>query len=244
MFPLKSLPEPRRKPYCTWTLVFVNILAFMAQGAMHFFQGTDAAVSYGVIPARYFCYLSPAACGIKTVQNVEPLGWQLLTSMFLHADLLHLGFNMLFLWIFGTGLEDKLGKFQYLLVYFGGGILAAVAHIVTHLDSASPVIGASGAIAAVLGAYLIVLPKAWVLTYIPPIFFVPVPAPLFLALWAAFQAWNALHNIHIPFVSTSQGGGVAWVAHLGGFAAGALYGWRTAPWGKKRRHRSARSPVS
>lgn len=238
MFPLKSLPEPRRKPFCTWSLVVLNVVAFVMQGWAHFFSGKDAAAVFGIVPV---CYLHPSACGVVTVREADQLGLPLLVSMFLHADLLHLGFNMLFLWIFGAGLEDKVGRLRFLVIYFGGGLVAALAHIVTHPFSASPVIGASGAIAAVLGAFLITLPKAWILTYFPPIFFFPVPAPLFLVIWAAAQVWNALSDVR--FFSASQGGGVAWVAHLGGFIAGALYGWRIAPWMKRRRHRPSRRTV-
>jgi membrane associated rhomboid family serine protease len=238
VFPLKSLPDPRRKPFCTWILVALNVLAFVAQGWMRYGRGVDAALAYGVIPG---CYPHPSSCGIGRDDYVQGLGLPLLTSMFLHADLLHLGFNMLFLWVFGSGLEDRVGRPRFLLIYFMGGLAAAATHIVTHLHSALPVIGASGAIAAVLGAYLIMLPKSWVLTYFPPIFFFPVPAPVFLILWAVAQVWSAVRDIHI--FSTSYGGGVAWMAHVGGFAVGALYGWQIAPWFKKRRSRSSRTAV-
>ncbi|RYG59321.1 rhomboid family intramembrane serine protease [bacterium] len=228
MFPLKTLPNTKKKPYLTWFLLLANVLIFVVQWFLQVFLDRDLASMWGVVPQ---CYLSPSACGIVSLETAKPLWTAPFASLFLHANLLHLGFNMLFLSAFGGGLEDKVGRIRFALIYFGGGIAASAAHVAFHPFSGIPVIGASGAIAAVLGAYFIVLPKAWVLTYLPPIFFFPVPAPLFLVVWIFGQLSGALGDFHLGL--TSAGGDIAWMAHLGGFLAGVLYGWKVAPWTKK-----------
>ncbi len=229
MFPLKTLPNARRTPYLTRFLVLLCVLAFGVQWILWTARGVDLAQIYGVVPR---CSLLPSACGISLRGGAQDWWLPFLVSLFLHGGLLHLAFNMLFLSAFGGGLEDKIGRLRFLLVYFGGGIAASAAHILFHPLSMAPTIGASGAIAAVLGAYLVALPKAWVLTYFPPIFFFPVPAPLFLLIWSAGQITSAFGNWVSP---TAQGSDIAWMAHLGGFAAGAFYGWRLRGRSKTRR---------
>jgi membrane associated rhomboid family serine protease len=182
--------------------------------------------------------VSPAACGIAVPGQAERLWQPLVASLFLHGGVLHLAFNMLFLWVFGPGVEDKLGRCRFTLLYFGCGLAATAAHIVMHPGSAVPVIGASGAIAGVLGLYLILLPRSWILTYLPPIFLFPVPAPLFLVAWLVFQAVSGigrLPGLGVPH----QPADVAWVAHIGGFVMGAALGWRIQPW-RKRGRKAAR----
>jgi rhomboid family protein len=152
-------------------------------------------------------------------------GWLLtaLTSMFMHGSWLHIAGNMLFLWIFGNNIEDAMGRVRYLLFYLLGGVAAtALQTLVTFHwgqagDSAVPNLGASGAISAVLGAYLVLLPRASVLTIIF-YFFVHVPAYLFLGFWILFQLWQGGTAIVHP----EAGGGVAFFAHVGGFAFGVL----------------------
>ena len=223
MFPLKTLPNAQRAPHLTRLLVLLCVLAFGAQWVLWTARGVDLAQIYGVVP---HCALLPSACGVSLRTNAP--GWWLpfLISLFLHGGLLHLAFNMLFLSVFGGGLEDKVGRIRFLLVYFGGGLAASAAHIAFHPASMAPTIGASGAIAAVLGAYLVALPKSWVLTYLPPVFFFPVPAPLFLLLWIGGQIYSVFGNL--AWLGNA-GGDIAWMAHLGGFAAGAFYGWRLRP---------------
>lgn len=229
MFPLKTLPNTKKKPHLTRLLVVLNVLAFGAQWVFWLASHSDAATLYGLVPN---CYPHPTACGISSVDSAQRLWLTPLTALFLHADVLHLAFNMLFLSVFGSGLEDKIGRIRFLLVYFGGGFIASAAHTLSHPFSMAPTIGASGAIAAVLGCYLIALPKSWVLTYFPPIFFFPVPAPLFLVVWIVGQLYGAFNSF--AWASASAGGNIAWMAHLGGFLAGAFYGWKLAPWVKKR----------
>ncbi len=134
----------------------------------------------------------------------------LVVSMFLHGGLAHLAGNLLFLWIFGNNIEDRLGRLRFLGFYLAGGLVATIAHVVAEHDSTVPLVGASGAIAAVMGAYLVLYPKAPVLTLIPPVFLVPISARWFLGAWFVLQFF------------TNRSSGVAWVAHVGGFAFGVL----------------------
>lgn len=230
MFPLHAVNKPARRPVVTLSLIVLNVLVFAYQFLAGLLDsGHSLAGLWGVRPA---CYVSPGSCGIGLPAGAEDLWKPLFFSMFLHAGLLHLGFNMLFLWVFGAGIEDRLGKWRFLLAYLGCGLAANGAYILTHLLSPNPVIGASGAIAGVLGMYLILLPRSWILTYIPPIFVVPVPAPLFLIVWGGLQIVSAL--AHLPFLgSAGQGSDIAWTSHIGGFAAGVLMGWMIAPWWKR-----------
>jgi membrane associated rhomboid family serine protease len=153
------------------------------------------------------------------------VGWLVgaFTSMFMHADIVHIGGNMLFLWIFGNNVEDSMGRLRFLVFYLAGGLTATALQTIVTLHYAGsgaasiPNIGASGAISAVLGAYFVLLPQASVLTVI--IFFVrELPAFLFLGFWFLFQAWQGSADLDHP----PQGGGVAVFAHIGGFLFGLL----------------------
>jgi membrane associated rhomboid family serine protease len=151
----------------------------------------------------------PAAAGILP----------LFTSMFLHASFLHVAGNMLFLWIFGDNIEDYLGHFNYLVFYMISGVAAGVTHILLNQGSRVPSIGASGAIAGVMGAYFILYPRARVLVWFPPIFLFHVPAWLMLGYWFVV---NFMSGTATAITETSQSGGVAFWAHVGGFVAGVV----------------------
>jgi membrane associated rhomboid family serine protease len=217
MFPLRAVDRPATVPFVTRLLIVLCVAAF---GWQWLIAGQGGVGEWGVRPV---CYIAPGACGIAVPGNGDRLWQPLFVSLFLHAGWLHLASNMLFLWVFGPPVEDRLGKPRFALLYLACGLVAHFAHIATHPFSAIPTIGASGAIAGVLGAYLILLPRSWILTYFPPIFLFPVPAPLFLVLWVlsqfagAFQKW--------PGLAGGQGG-VAWMAHIGGFVAGAWWAWQ------------------
>lgn len=145
-----------------------------------------------------------------------------LTHMFMHGGVAHVLGNMWFLWIFGGNVECRLGPVKYLLFYLLAGAAAAAAQVVVDPRAVVPMVGASGAISGVLGAYLILFPTAWVLALVPWIVPVlPVPAVVFLVLWFAFQMWSGLGAL-----AAGIDGGVAWWAHAGGFAAGAAMVWR------------------
>jgi membrane associated rhomboid family serine protease len=158
----------------------------------------------------------------------------LLTHMFLHGGVLHVAGNCWFLWIFGKNVEDRLGPFQFLIFYILSGLAAASLQVAVEPGSSVPMLGASGAISGVLGAYLLLFPTAWIITLVPwvvPI--LPVPAFVFLVLWFVIQAFNGFGML---LQNGSGGGGVAWWAHAGGFAAGMglLLMAKDAGWVRKR----------
>jgi len=142
------------------------------------------------------------------------------TSMFMHAGFAHIAGNMLYLWIFGDNVEDRLGPVRYLAFYLTGGVVASLAHLITNPGSQIPTVGASGAIAAVLGAYLVLFPQSRIVTFIPLGFFMRlavVPAVLVLGFWFVMQLFSGLMALGGPDV-----GGVAFWAHIGGFVAGVV----------------------
>ena len=166
-------------------------------------------MAYGVVPALA-TGLAPRIAAEGILSTAE----RLLAAMFLHGGLMHLLGNMWYLWIFGDNIEDRLGHGGFLLFYFACGLVASVAQIVVNATSISPMIGASGAIAGVLGAYLMCFPRARVTTLIPPIFLIRLPAALVLGGWFLIQLLQGTAGI------ATGGGGVAWWAHIGGFVAG------------------------
>lgn len=214
MFPLRAVHSPRSTPHFTRGLVAANAFVFLIQ----LLSPYDLAATLGVRPV---CFFSPGSCGIALSTDGSRLLQPLLGSLFLHGGFLHLAFNMLFLWVFGAGLEDKLGSWRFALLYFACGLGASLTHIITHPFSPVPSIGASGAIAGVLGAYFLLQPKSWILTYFPPIFVFPLPAPVFLLIWIVTQIFSAVTNL--PFLHPSSGSDIAWMAHIGGFFAGVLF---------------------
>jgi membrane associated rhomboid family serine protease len=158
--------------------------------------------------------------GLAPFQPLDGPAWwvTLFTSMFMHGGLLHIGFNMLFLWIFGNNVEDSMGRPRFLLFYLLAGVVAGYAQSLLDVDSTVPQIGASGAVAGILGGYLLLHPHARVLTVVIVIFFVTlieVPALAFLALWLALQFLGQFGTSEV-----AGGGGVAYFAHVGGFAFG------------------------
>ena len=211
MLPLRDNVPTRHFPLVTVALIAANVLVWVLY-QLPDLQGSVDELAYHPCEVDDSC---------RTVGQDWPL--TALTSMFMHGSWLHLLGNMLFLWIFGNNIEDALGKLRYLLFYLVGGLAAtAVQTFVTlayasNADAAIPNIGASGAVSAVLGAYLLLLPRAKVLTII---FFIlrEVPAVLFLGIWFAFQLLDGSASIAHP----EEGGGVAFFAHIGGFAFGFL----------------------
>jgi membrane associated rhomboid family serine protease len=209
MIPLRDDNPRRTFPFVTYTLVGLNVLAFLWELSLG--QQLDRAVfSIAFIPARFWL----------------PGNWtaDLLTivvSMFLHGGLMHIGSNMLYLWIFGDNIEDRLGHFRYLIFYLACGFAATYAHAIFSSGSRLPAIGASGAIAGVLGAYLILFPHARVMTLIPIFFFITVrelPAIIILGLWFVLQLFSGVGSLGVP--DAQDMGGVAYFAHIGGFVAG------------------------
>jgi membrane associated rhomboid family serine protease len=222
VIPLRDANPTQRTPWVTLVLIALNVLAFVvwqgfpvtgdfsrAQAEMVFCNGAIPSEVSNLEPIPELARI----CGGKSVLL------SVFTSMFLHANLLHIGGNMLFLWVFGNNVEDRMGHLIFLLFYLLAGVAAAVAQVVIDADSQIPLIGASGAIAGTLGAYLVMFPRARVLTAV--IFFfitlVEVPAIIVLGLWFVLQAFSGIGQL-----GQSVSGGVAFFAHIGGFVFGAL----------------------
>ncbi|HET7291189.1 MAG TPA: rhomboid family intramembrane serine protease [Vicinamibacteria bacterium] len=219
MIPLRDDVPSRTVPFVNYALISINALLFLAElgmgeGLPRFFMRS------AVIPALYTGHdgaLGPLEI-VETTLSPD-LGLRILLSMFLHGGWLHFLGNMLYLWIFGDNVEDRMGHGRYLVFYLLTGWAAAYAHIWADPRSAVPSIGASGAIAGVLGAYVTLYPTARVVMLIPLGIFtdlVQVPAVFFLGIWFVQQFFSGFLSLAAP----SEGGGVAWWAHIGGFAAG------------------------
>jgi membrane associated rhomboid family serine protease len=216
MIPLRDDQPTFSTPFINYFLITLNVLVFLWEMSLGLntraFQAF--AFQFGVVPRHALAVLSG--------HSHDPLATAILpifTSMFLHASFLHVGGNMLFLWIFGDNVEDYLGHFQYLVFYLLSGFAAAVTHTLLNADSRVPIIGASGAIAGVMGAYFILYPKARVLVWFPPIFFFHVPAWLMLGYWFLINFLSGTVN---SAEATAASGGIAFWAHVGGFVAGML----------------------
>ena len=205
MIPIRDQIPTRRVPVINYILIAANVIVFIFQWLSGPYE--EALVyEFALIPASFISNLS---LGDFT---------DIFTSMFMHAGWAHIGGNMLYLWIFGDNVEDSMGPAKYFLFYLIGGIVASITHIFTNPGSQIPTVGASGAIAAVLGAYLVLYPRSKVLTIIPLGFFIrmaTVPASIVLGLWFILQFFNGVLSLGGPDV-----GGVAFWAHIGGFVAG------------------------
>ncbi len=210
MLPIRDEIRTHRFPFVNYTLIALNIIVFIFE----LMAGPDleaALYEIALIPANV-----TAGFDLGDLKAI-------FTSMFLHAGLSHLLGNMLYLWIFGDNVEDRLGHFWYLVFYLAGGIVAAFAHVALNPNSVIPTVGASGAIAAVLGAYLILFPQVKVLTFVPIGFFLRLtllPASLLLGFWFVLQLFNGLLTLGLADM-----GGTAFWAHIGGFVFGVLIGW-------------------
>ena len=233
MFPLKDNIPTDRLPVVTIALIAANVLLYL------FFQEAISSgllnspdqqnvVDYGAIPYEFTnpgesCQArgEELVCG-GNATGQPPTVLTAFSSMFMHGGLLHLGGNMLFLWIFGNNVEDAMGRVKYVLFYLLGGLAALAAQIAIDPGAAIPTIGASGAVAGVLGGYLLQFPRARVVTLIFLIFFftiVELPALLILGFWFVQQVLFGYFDLSDP---TGEGGGVAYFAHIGGFVFGML----------------------
>ncbi len=207
-----------RWPYVNWALILACVAVYYWQSQAGVRAGVALVYGLGVIPIT----VNGGAELPPELYLISPFA-TLVTYMFLHGSLMHLLGNMLFLWVFGDNVEDSMGHVRYLLFYVVCGALAAVSQVLVFPDSDMPMIGASGAVSGVLGAYLLLHPKARVLV---PIFFIPIRLPAWFLLigWFALQSYAAF---------TDATGGVAWWAHVGGFLAGLflipLFRRRTVP---------------
>jgi membrane associated rhomboid family serine protease len=216
MFPIRDEIPSRRAPVVTWALIAVNVAVFAYQFLLPEASLASFVYRFGLVPARITDPEWALAVGFPS-----PGYGSFLSSMFLHGGLLHLSSNMWTLWIFGDNVEDRMGRAKFLLFYIACGFAAGWIHWLFNASSTIPTVGASGAIAGVMGGYLLLYPHARVLTLIPVFFyplFVRVPAIVYLGVWIVSQLYSGA-------MSLGQGddaGGIAWWAHVGGFGAGVL----------------------
>ncbi|MCL5104018.1 MAG: rhomboid family intramembrane serine protease [Armatimonadetes bacterium] len=224
MIPLADENTSRLKPYVVYILIALNVLVYLAD-----ILGAKAVQYWSMVPYSVVHDLRVAPLFSQTGQMVgyaklpgvgpHPQWITIFTSMFMHGSLMHIGGNMLYLWIFGNNIEEALGHVKFLLFYIAAGVLAALAHMYSNIDSIIPTVGASGAIAGVLGAYLVLYPRNSVRTLLMLGWFwdiVEIPAVYVLGVWFLLQLTGTLGTGGL------QGGGVAYWAHVGGFVSGAI----------------------
>jgi membrane associated rhomboid family serine protease len=254
VIPVGDFVRRSTTPYVNWTLIAINAAVFVYTitlsaapseiiGPFAISEADLFFFDWGFMPPCLadFAGVSTAASPRDVAlfcptDGREPV--QLFTAMFLHAGWGHIIFNMLFLWIFGDNVEDRLGHGRYLVFYLLCGLVASLVQTAFALDTLIPNVGASGAIAGIMGAYLVLYPRAMVQVIILPIFFFPfvVPAVVLIGIWFLTQLLSGLEEVG----RTTAGSGVAWWAHIGGFAAGALIMLLTRP--KRRRLRPVPPP--
>jgi membrane associated rhomboid family serine protease len=214
--PLKDSNPLRVIPFqlVTVALIAACVATFLWQASLPRDAMLGEVLRYGTIPAVLFHNET-----LPPEYAVIPAGATLVTSMFLHADWLHLGGNMLFLWVFGDNVEDAMGHVKFLVFYIVCGVAAAFAHALSDPSSLNPMIGASGAVSGVLGAYLLLHPRVRVIVLL--FYRLPLPLPAFVVLggWIGLQVYNIYTAAGLPH---AEEGGTAWWAHVGGFATGMM----------------------
>jgi len=218
MIPIRDTIPSRHVPVTTWALIAINLTAFFWQLTLPAEAARNAIFLFGIVPARF---TNPTwAADVGFPHSFLPF----ITTMFLHGGWLHVIGNMWVLWIFGDNVEDRMGPLRFLVFYLACGVAAGLIHVVTNARSQVPAVGASGAIAGVMGAYLVLYPRAQILAMFPiffwPIFF-HVPAWVYLGFWFLLQFFSGA----VSFAGGGQAEGIAWWAHIGGFAFGILTFW-------------------
>ena len=222
MVPLKDENPIKITPYVTYTLIALNILVFIFELSLNPAQLEVFFHYFAIVPLELTVNLG----GTATHQPVPELA-TLFSSQFLHASFAHIGFNMLYLWIFGNNIEEELGSTKYLIFYLSCGVLAGLTQWFFSATSSVPSLGASGAIAGVMGAYILKFPQAKIVTVLPLGIFFPlfrIPAIYFLGFWFLEQAFNSFASLNVPTNVGMESGGVAYWAHAGGFVFGAVLG--------------------
>lgn len=212
MLPLNDDTPTTSTPVVTVTFIIACSLVFLYQSSLPPNPGEIFVYRFGAIPAVLFGHaaLPPEAAALPAFSTV-------LTSMFLHGSWMHLFGNMLYLWVFGNNIEDVMGSSKFVVFYLLSGIVAAFSHAITDPASTVPMVGASGAISGILGAYLLLFPHARVLLLAPVVGTTYVPAGIVLGFWFVMQVLSGGASL------ASQGGGVAFFAHIGGFVAGMIF---------------------
>lgn len=210
MIPIQDQNPRRRPPYVTVTLIALNVIVFLFEPLSSNETWIPFADTWAVIPDQL-------------TSNLPAELFTIFSAMFLHGGWSHLGGNMLYLWIFGDNIEDRIGPVRYLIFYLLCGVIATIAQVAMDPDSTIPNVGASGAIAGVLGAYLVLFPMVKVLTMVPILLFrrIYLPAVVVLGLWIALQFFQIVQQWNVSIDT----GGVAFMAHAGGFVAGMILIW-------------------
>jgi membrane associated rhomboid family serine protease len=206
MIPIRDGIPTRETPVVNYLLIVANVLVFLWMFLMPEAALETLVNKYTMVPSHF-------TDGVDLGDILS-----IFTSMFMHAGLAHIAGNMIYLWIFGDNVEDRLGHFRYLVFYLVGGVVASLTHLATNWGSELPTVGASGAIAAVLGAYLLLFPASRIATFIPLGFFsrlTVLPAAVVLGLWFVLQLFEGVLSL-----GATEVGGVAFWAHIGGFVAG------------------------
>ena len=216
MFPIQDSVPSRSVPVVTRGLILINVVVFFFELSLSRESIIQLFYLFGVVPARFTDPEWAASIGF-------PIGsyWSLLTHQFLHGGWLHIVANMWTLWIFGDNVEDRMGPLRFIIFYLVCGVLAALIQVLVTPDATIPSVGASGAMAGVLGAYLLFFPTARLIVLIPILFFpffFELPAVIFLVLWFLIQLFSGTAMLASP----QQVGGIAFWAHIGGFIAGML----------------------
>ncbi len=232
MIPVRDTIRARNPPIATWLLILANGVIFLFELMLpppaleQFFH------LFGIVPAR-FAHPAWAAWVGFPIDDY----WPFLTSMFLHGGWMHIIGNMWTLWIFGDNVEDRMGPVRFVIFYLLAGLAAGVVHLLTNPDSTLPTVGASGAIAGVMGAYLFLFPHSRVIVLLP-VFFFPLffelPAVTYLGFWALSQMFSGALSLAEP----GDVGGVAWWAHVGGFVTGIALQFAFVRRGRAYRHPS------
>ena len=225
MIPLKDYNPTRSFPFLSVALIVLNVAVFIQDRLTGHYEQMLIETGQGVVATTQFVGgLTKQFALVPAVLMTHPLfEWPMvLTSMFLHGNWLHIGSNMLYLWVFGNNIEDTLGRVRFLFFYVACGVIAALAQVLSAPASTIPMVGASGAVAGVMGGYLLLFPHARVLTLLPIFIFfttIEVPAFIIIGYWAFIQFANAYW---LGGGEMLRGGGVAYFAHMGGFVSGII----------------------
>ncbi|MCS7175956.1 rhomboid family intramembrane serine protease [Pseudothermotoga sp.] len=223
MIPLYDTIPSRRKPYVVYTLIGLNVSVFIYQLFLSRIELIEFLYNFGLVPARFTSNRWSVIWQVRTGLNLYSNKWStLLTHMFIHGGWSHLIGNMWFLGLFGDNIEDELGHMRFLIFYLSSGVIASLTHFSLNLSSQVPMVGASGAISAVMGAYFVLFPYSRIVSLVPFYFFMPflvaIPAFTYLFFWFLFQVLSGLFD-------SPTGSGVAYWAHIGGFVVGMIYGY-------------------
>jgi membrane associated rhomboid family serine protease len=224
MIPIKDTILRRTYPYATLLIIIVNLLVFALELSLPPRIRNDFIYVFGLVPARYSHHHWAHLLGVHLDAY-----WPFITNLFLHGGWLHIIGNMWFLYLFGDNVEDRLGHCRFLFFYLLAGVAANLIHFFVNQDSTMPVIGASGAIAGVMAAYLRLFPRARIVTLFPVLFFpffFEVPAFLFMGFWFLMQLFSGAVSLAVA----NTGEGIAWWAHIGGFGVGFFLIKRLCRW--------------